>query len=59
MPKISQDALREVQDALERYREVVEASDMTLATKRTYLLHSHNFVRWLADNFTPGINARR
>ncbi len=59
MPKVSQVALMEIQDAFEKYREVVEATDMTEKTKRTYLLHSGNFVRWLSDGFTPGINARR
>ena len=59
MPRISQVALREAQEALRRYEEVVEATDMTRNTKDTYLLHARNFVRWLADDFTPGINTRR
>ena len=59
MPKIGQAALREVQDALERYKEVVEATEMTPTSKKTYLLHAEQFVRWLSDDFAPGIRVRR
>ena len=59
MPKISQPSLREVQEALEKYREVVDATRMTPSTKRTYLLHAENFVRWLSDDFNPGVNSRQ
>ena len=59
MPKIGQAALREVQDALERYKEVVEATEMTPTSKNTYLLHAEQFVRWLSDDFAPGIRVRR
>ena len=58
MPKIDLKALQDVQEALQRYEAVVRATEMTSSTKKTYLLHSRNFVRWLADDFTPGINAR-
>ncbi len=58
MPKVGQDTLTAVQDALERYKEVVEATELTSESKRTYLLHAENFVRWLADDFEPGINVR-
>ncbi len=54
MPKVTLLTLHEVKDALERYRREVEGTGMAPATKRTYLTHSENFVRWLADDFTPG-----
>ena len=56
MSKISPAALREVQDALERYRNEVESTRMSTDTKWTYLRHASTFVRWLADDFTPGVN---
>lgn len=58
MPKINPKALQDVQEALEKYEAVVNATKMTPSTKKTYALHSRNFVRWLADDFTPGINSR-
>ena len=59
MPKVSHAALNEVRDALERYKEVVEATEMTPKSKNTYLLHAEHFVRWLADDFQPGATLRR
>ena len=59
MPKVSSISLQEIQEALERYRLEVEATRMTVDTKRTYLLHAENFVRWLSDDFNPGANVRR
>ena len=59
MSKINPDALKEVQDALERYREEVEQSPLSLSAKNTYLLHARQFVRWLDDNFTPGATVGR
>lgn len=59
MPKISAAALREVQDALEQYRNEVEISNLKHKTKKTYIRHSGTFVRWLNDDFTPGINVGR
>ena len=59
MEKVSSVSLREIREALARYRLEVETTQMTSATKRTYLLHAENFVRWLADDFNPGANVRR
>jgi len=55
MPGVSNSALREVELALERYRLEVEASRLRPKTKWTYLRHADTFVRWLRDDFTPGI----
>jgi len=52
--RISKTALREVEDALRECEKDVQSSDMTDSTKRTYLLHTRNFVRWLKDDFVPG-----
>ena len=54
MPKVSSLTLQEVQEALRRYEETVEASSLRLSSKNTYLLHARQFVRWLADDFEPG-----
>ena len=58
MPKIANDALRQVQSALDQYEKQVEASSLTRSTKNTYTLHASNFVRWLDDDFVPGANLR-
>ena len=54
MAKISQDALRQVQAALENYITELKASKLTQSSKDTYLLHAEQFVRWLDDDFVPG-----
>ena len=59
MPKLGREIVSLVQDALERYEEEVMATDMALTTKNTYVLHARNFVRWLDDDFEPGVNLRR
>jgi hypothetical protein len=54
MSQVRPDVLRDVEDALKRYTLEVEQSKMAPSTKRTYLLHARNFVRWLRDDFEPG-----
>ncbi len=54
MAQISEAALREIKDALQRYRREVNRASMSEATKKTYLLHSTNFVRWIEGDFEPG-----
>ena len=54
MAEINPEALRLVEAAWERYQQEVEASRLKPSAKRTYLLHSKNFVRWLDGDFTPG-----
>ena len=55
MAKVSKkSAMKQVHDALERYRREVGRTGLAPATKRTYLLHAENFVRWLDDDFVPG-----
>ncbi len=59
MPKINQDALRQVQEALDRYEKEVNATSLARSSKSTYILHAWHFVRWLNDDFEPGANLRR
>ncbi len=58
MPKINPQALQQVEAALDRYREEVEATRLRPSSKWTYLLHAEHFVRWLSDDFEPGVNVR-
>ena len=58
MPKISKDALKQVQAALDQYEKEVDASSLTRSTKNTYFLHAWHFVRWLDDDFVPGAKLR-
>jgi hypothetical protein len=54
MPKISPEARREIERALREYEAEVEATNLSEPTKKTYLGHTREFVRWLNDDFTPG-----
>lgn len=58
MPKLDRDVMRLVQDALGSYEEEVEVTECTRSTKNTYLLHARQFVRWLNDDFEPGVTLR-
>jgi hypothetical protein len=52
--KISNTLLKEIEGALSEYKNVVDSTNMTSSTKKTYVLHSENFVRWLKGEFVPG-----
>ena len=58
MPKVSHDVLQRVRAAFERYQAEVDAAPLAPYTKHTYLLHAEHFVRWLDDDFEPGIRKR-
>ena len=58
MAKISKAALEEVQRALERYEEEVKESGLRLSSQATRVGEATRFVRWLADNYTPGQGLR-
>ena len=47
-----------VRRAFARYCGEVETSGLTASTKRTYLLHAGNFVKWLDGSFRPGERLR-
>ena len=59
MPKVSDEVLRAVQDALERYEAEVSDTLMASNTKKTYVLHAEHFVRWLGDDFELGATLKR
>lgn len=56
--RMSRRATDEVEQALEQYRELLaeleETGVLKENTRKTYLLHSENFVRWLKGGFDPG-----
>ncbi len=52
--RMSSEALKEVEAALEQYKIGVNSTNMSEKTKHTYILHSENFVRWLKADFVPG-----
>lgn len=52
--QIRAEALREVEEALERYEAEVQASRLSASAKETYLGHTRHFVRWLKGDFVPG-----
>ena len=59
MQKLDRECLEKVATAMDEYEKFVKNStDLMPNTKRTYLLHSRNFVRWLHGEFVPGSNAR-
>jgi len=51
---LNPDTEKEIKEALEVYREEVERAPLAKDTKKTYLLHAGNFVRWLCGDFEPG-----
>lgn len=58
MAKLDDACLIKVEDALDDYKEVVEATSLAPDTKRGYILQAEAFVRWLDDKFTPGERKR-
>lgn len=52
--QISEAALKEVSEAYDRYQNIVREAPLSPTTKTTYLLHSHNFLKWLDGEFVPG-----
>jgi hypothetical protein len=52
--RVNTKTLQEVEEALREYERDVQASDLTPSTKRTYLSHAKDFVRWLKGDFVPG-----
>ena len=42
-----------VERALKDYEEVIEASSLSAASKKTYKIHPGYFVRWLQGDYKP------
>ena len=59
MPKISEPALREVNQALERFAAEVRQSRLKPSSQDTRISQASMFVRWLADNYAPRSRAGR
>ena len=55
MPEISPEALQEITQALEKYRQVVGDSQLRPNSQRTRYWQANAFVRWLRGEFTPGM----
>ena len=55
MPKVGDDALREVTIALRQWEyDVTESDGLKQSSKQTYIDYAREFVRWLNDDFQPG-----
>ena len=54
--RISYKALAEVEQAYAEYKQVVETSSMALTSRKTYIIHADQFVRWLKQEFQPGVH---
>ena len=53
MAKVNPDVLEAIVYAFNQYIDEVLATELASSTKRTYLTHALNFVRWLDDDFEP------
>ena len=52
--RVSNIAFHEVEQALRVYEKEVDSSSLEDSTKRTYLMHSANFARWLKNDLRSG-----
>ena len=43
-----------VRMAFDEYRQEVNATNLTAASKHSYISHAEEFVRWIEGRFTPG-----
>jgi hypothetical protein len=57
--KTDPETLEIIKTLYREYQNEVEASDMTPLTKRIYLTHSLNFIRWMEGLFSPGSKQNR
>ncbi|MDE2718837.1 MAG: hypothetical protein OXI33_17740 [Chloroflexota bacterium] len=55
--RVSRDALAEIEQAYEEYKQVVKTSGMALTSRKTYIIHADRFFRWLKREFQPGVHA--
>ena len=53
MPKVNAEVWEVIVKALDQYFDEVLATELAWSTKRTYLTHALNFVRWMVDDFDP------
>ena len=58
MSKVSRDCLVQILSAIELYKNEVNSTPMKVSSKNTYILHADHFVRWLQDDFEPGVTLK-
>lgn len=54
MPQISEPTLRELEEALEHYRDALGRLHLAQATRDNRYYRARLFVQWLRDDFTAG-----
>ena len=54
-PKSRDSVLREVDKALDGYRAEVRTVGLKPSAQEAYILQREHFVRWLKDDFEPGV----
>ena len=59
MAKVRRETLEDVKQAFEEYKKVVDATGMSDQSKLTYIDNADQFIRWLDDDFEPGVNVKR
>lgn len=52
--RISEAALREVEEAFAHYIDEVNSSDLSLDSRHLYVYQAQLFLRWMRYDFTPG-----
>jgi hypothetical protein len=52
--RISPSAMSELKDAMKKYADAVQASDLSMSSQATYVDHVNSFIRWLRYDFEPG-----
>ena len=55
MGKVTDDALRKVEEAFDAYVIDLEASSLSRSSKDSYTFHGRSFVRWLKGEYEPGV----
>lgn len=56
--KVSSSTLEEVKAALEEYKKAINDSCLSDVSKKNYVRYPEQFVRWLDDDFEPGLRLR-
>lgn len=56
--KVSKGLLKKLEELYSQYEKEVPKTEeneyLKVNTRKTYLLHSNNFMRWLKNDFEPG-----
>lgn len=57
--KLDNEFLNKLKDLMDQYTKEVSETELKDSAKRTYLLHSNNFVRWCNGEFIPGATLKK